>query len=147
LVLALAAGGCVAGEAIPGVTGVELVIVSDEALGLDALELEGTAEGRIVFPETTLPDPPRPLAPSGESVLILVDDTLGGKRLELEVDAMAGGVVMTEATLRIDLVGGELVAVPVELAARCGRWECECRDGSCDCDEKMMRHGCEDDDD
>jgi hypothetical protein len=130
LAAALASGACLQSDE-PALTGVELFITNDPALGLDSLELKGKVDGDQAFPTTVLPDPPRPLAAAGESVIILVREELAGARLELDIKGLAGGEKATETKIDLELIAGEVIAVPVGLGVECGETECNCGDGGC----------------
>ncbi len=132
--LVLALSGC-ADTVESGLTGLDLTVKYDSALGLDQLRFAGTANSMPAFPDTNFPNPSRPLAAGEESLIILLDESLDGQQLNLRADGLVSGVVAATEGLSTQIVSGRLTLATITLGepAVCG--DGLIRDGIEECDD------------
>ncbi len=127
LALALLAAACAEPEQGPpvveaGITGVELTVHFAESAALEQLSITGTVAGAEAFEPGLVPDPPRALAPEGETLAILLPPELAGSILRIRVDGLRDGVAVAAEAGEVPLVAGVLVPLQLSLGdpATCG---------------------------
>ena len=103
-----------------GLTGINITVKYDAELGLDQLRFTGTVGGVEAFPETNFPNPSRELNAGKESLVILLDDTSGGQRLELRADGLVGGQIVATEQLTAQIVAGRLSVATLTLEGSSG---------------------------
>jgi hypothetical protein len=135
LATALVAAGCGPDAVVEtGLTGVELTAIS--GFELDRLAISGDIAGREPFERRLVPTPARPLDPTGETVVLIVDEALAGSTLAVVVEGLRADEVRASGQGQVVLVARELVALTVELSCAgdgCGECSAEtCPDGCCD---------------
>lgn len=120
-------------------TGVELTVTSDVAL--DQMAIGGRSDPDVVFDQVVIPETPRALDPNGESVVILVPDSLDGREVVLRVDGLREEAHTVVGQGSVTIVSGQLVPVSIYLvdpALECGDVICglgqRCVDDECVCD-------------
>jgi cysteine-rich repeat protein len=127
------------------VTGLEIVARFDAALGLDQIRVSGIdADGADLFAPGDVPEPPAELASGEESVVVLLDDTMGGTRVIVRVDGLASSAIEATGVVETTVQSGEVVRVEVELgdAAACGDGVIRALLETCDDGNALAADGC-----
>jgi hypothetical protein len=121
-------------------TGIQLTVTSD--VEIDQLAVEGTAAPDVVYERVQVPSPARTIEAEGETLVILVDESLAGREVTLTVEGLqAGDVVTSGAETTVRIASEHLVPAAVHLTAPadlCGGVVCTddqaCVDDACVCD-------------
>lgn len=130
-------------------TGIELTVTSEVAI--DQIAVEGSAGPGVVFQRALAPSQPREIGAAGETLVILVDDSLDGREVRLRVEGLErGDVVTAEAEATVAIARGRLVRATARLTAPvdlCGGVECAddqvCVDERCVCDAEACEGCCD----
>jgi len=141
LVAVFAVAGCGSKVEDKNLTGIDLTVRFDSALSIEELAIAGTIDGEPAFAPGILPETPRSLNPTGETLLILVDHQLGGKTVSVSVNGMLQGQVQATGAANVTLVGKQLVRTDVMLGPppECG--DGEVADGFEACDDRNTDPG------
>lgn len=140
----LATVGCGSTVEQTGLTGVDLTVRFDAALSLEELAIAGAIDGEAAFAPGILPETPRPLDPTGETLLILVDPAFDASTVIVRVDGMAGGQVLATGAAPVTVVGEQLVRATLMLGPppECGDGEVVTDVEPCDDGNVMPGDGC-----
>lgn len=137
------------GDVAPAARTCELMVTYPADMGLDQLVLQADLpDGRAVRAE--LPDPPRPLAQTGETLVLALPEGMRAE-VEVEVEGFAGAALKVRGVARLR-AGSDVAAVALEPVAGCASPPCDpepvCGDGviegaeACDDDNAAAEDGC-----
>lgn len=145
VVMSLVGGqGCDGQEPIvePDLTGLDIRVTYD--VPLDQLALSVTNDRSENLGQASVPQPPRPLADDGESVVIVLSDKLGGNVVIVRVDGLNEESITATGRKAVELRINELRVVELHLeepepcggevcaiGQRCDGERCVCDDQSC----------------
>ncbi|MBI3179623.1 MAG: DUF4215 domain-containing protein [Deltaproteobacteria bacterium] len=98
-----------------GVTGIDLSVIFDTALGLDQMRISGLIGALNAFTPGELPETPEPLATSPQTVVILLPDSMAGLSVEVRVDGLAGGQIRGTGLATVILAAKTLVSASITI--------------------------------
>lgn len=125
-----------------GLTGVELTVTHDTEVDQLAIDVTPANEAKIEL--DLIPERPRPLSPSGESIAILLDERLGAQDATVTVRGFNGGVPTAAGQTIVTLRPRELVPAAIDLGgpAVCGDEYVRAGFESCDDGNLLDEDGC-----
>jgi cysteine-rich repeat protein len=120
--LALLGTTCSSTRTQSGLTGLDLTVRWAPSVSLDQLAIAGVQGGAPAFAPITVPDPPRPLAPQNESLVVLLPDSLAGDSVFVRIDGCAQSRVQASGAATVQLTKGQVAKLDITLGdpAVCG---------------------------
>ena len=110
--------GCAAHDA--GDTGIQLDVTYDvplDQLSISASFVQAGSDPSVAFAPMRRPDPPRALATTGESVIVLFDPSVAGDTFIARVDGLLSGSVVSSGAGSTRIVGGTITHLAIHLGA------------------------------
>ncbi len=147
LVAMVACVACDSTEEATGLTGIDLTVRFDTNVTIEELNVSGTVDGQPAFAPGLVPQAPRPLDGSGETLLLLLDADLAEQMILIRVDGLSSGALVASAATQVTVVADQLVRTSIMLGPppRCGDGTVEPGLEACDDDNEDTGDGCNDD--
>lgn len=98
-------------------TVLDLTVRFDDALALDRVRVTISVDTGDAFAAFVAPSTPRPLASGGEALEVLLPDDVGGHKLTVSVEGLAGDETLASGEGVVDVVTGRRSALVVEMVA------------------------------